>query len=161
MADPHAHYDRLDENERAFVDALMGSEHAYRLAKEHGIALATDDRAERATDALAALVIASRERVPDFASAKYPPRLEGGYVAITAGDYRAGKVPDDAEEFFLYDPEQAAMGLHPFREIEDVRRLDYEPSIAQVLLYFGRGELLVDQGFPIYARVPRPSMRTA
>lgn len=63
MANVHYHYDQLTDDERDFVDLIAN--HIISQAKEFGLTsampnLANDDRAERAVDAIAEWVIASR-----------------------------------------------------------------------------------------------------
>jgi hypothetical protein len=58
MIDIHAHYDLLTETERKFVDQQF--RRIFQDAKTAGIALRGDDDAERAVDALAALILSSK-----------------------------------------------------------------------------------------------------
>lgn len=58
MTDLHANYDKLTEEER---DALDDAMHILMSGmRARGFPLAGDDRAERATDALAVCIIAAR-----------------------------------------------------------------------------------------------------
>ena len=55
----HHYYDQLNEQELAFVDLVFGHV-IYETAHKYGVALAGDDRVERAVDAFARAVIESR-----------------------------------------------------------------------------------------------------
>lgn len=59
MTDLHRHYDELTETERHFVDQRF--ENIFKNAKLEGIPLWGNDLAEIAVDALARLVIVSRQ----------------------------------------------------------------------------------------------------
>lgn len=58
----HQHYDQLTKKEREFVDSFFDSRWLYELADKMDIPVASDDRIERAVDALARAVIESRPK---------------------------------------------------------------------------------------------------
>lgn len=57
MSNLHYHYDQLTDKQRELVHDIMGQ--AFELAREMGVKLLGDDRAEFATDALAKWIIES------------------------------------------------------------------------------------------------------